>query len=147
MNKGGSMKKALLIVGLILAVTVPAFAQWGGGYYFGRTVLHRDSIDAPDFWYGSYGSAYNTSSSLELAGYNAVRADYVLTGTGASASVSLMCSNDSLWMSGDSISITKDTWKVYDLMGCKDYNFYVENIVGTTPTLTIRLTPYDKYRR
>jgi len=96
---------------LALAVT-PAFAQYGGGVDIGRTILHRENIAIAD--------SATTTTSLELAGYNRVRADYDVTGASVSINVDLQCSNDTLWVSGDSITITEDSWDDFELMGCKD---------------------------
>lgn len=133
------MKKVLIALCLVLALAVPVSAQWLGGLQVGETYTHQSRSTA-DYWFSA---THATSTSLELAGYTKVRADYDLGATTTAANVNLQCSNDSLWISGDSIAVTEDTYATYNLMGCKDYNFYVESIQGTTPTLTIYLTPYN----
>ena len=120
---------------LALAVT-PAFAQYGGGVDIGRTILHRYNIAVAD--------SATTTGSLELAGYNRVRADYDVTGSDVSINVDLQCSNDTLWVSGDSITITADSWDEFDLMGCKDYNFYIESVEGVSTELDIYVTGYNR---
>jgi len=133
---------SLGLIGLLLTLTVPAYAQWGGGNTFGQTVTCKGVSDRPDLWF-AVANTQNTSSALELAGYNAVRADYDVTGSDVSINVNFMCSNDSLWYSGDSIEVTADSWDTFDLVGGKDYNFYVES-VSASDTISIYVTGYNR---
>lgn len=135
------MKNFLIITALVLALAVPAFAQWGTTFQAGDTILHRNDIDYGEFWFAQSPNQV-TSSALELAGYNAVRADYDITGT--QINVNMMCSNDSIWVSGDSVEVTSDTHAEYDLIGCKDYNWFVESVDGASASIDIYLTPYNK---
>lgn len=143
------MRKLVVLIGiLILAFSCPAYAQWGGGVksggtFIGNTILHKDAIRDADTWYNDLGPASESPSSLELAGYETVRADYNLS-DGAGARINFMCSNDSLWMSGSSTAVTDQTYETFELIGCRDYVFYVESLWGADATLTIYLTPYNQ---
>lgn len=134
------MKRILTVAVLILMLAIPCFAQWSNSIV-GSTIEHRSEVSIGDRWWLTSPKQV-TASSLELAGYNSVRADYDVTGSGVSVSVNMQCSNDSLWVSGDSITITEDTTAVYDLTGCKDYNWFVEN-VSASDSITIYLTPFN----
>jgi len=136
------MKKIGLISLLVLCLAVPCFAQWGGGINSGTTVTHRSALGTADVWWAS-NPAQPTSSSLELRGYNKVRADYDVTPATVSIVGNLQCSNDSIWVSGDSVTVTRDSSDTFDLMGCEDYTFYVESMTAGS-TITVYLTPYSK---
>ncbi len=86
------MKRIGLVLFVLALMVTPAFAQYGGGVDIGRTILHRDGISVAD--------TAITTASLELAGYNRMRADYDVTGADVSINVDLQCSNDTLWVSG-----------------------------------------------
>lgn len=139
------MRKLILTLGLILALTIPAFAQWGGGFDVGKTITHRSfantPVDVVDTWHATNHSGV-TSSAVELSGYNKVRADYDVTGTDVSIVISPQCSNDTLWVSSDSITVTNDSYDVFDLSGCKDYNFYIDSI-SAGDSIRIYLTPFS----
>jgi len=141
LNIGGNMKRLALVVVALLVFSTASYAQYGGGVDVGRTITHKDAQLDADEWYATS----NTSASedaLELRGYNRMRADYDLTGD--SANINLMCSNDSLWVSGDSIAVTTDSWDDFELMGCEDYLFYVESIEGSSKSITVYVTPYNR---
>ena len=136
------MKKFLLALGLIALLIVPAYAQWSSGETRGPTYKHKNAQRDADGWWASGGNG-TTTESISFGKYTKVRADYDTGGTTfVTANVNLMCSNDSIWMSGSSIAITGDCYRTYNLLGCKDYAFYLESIEGTAPTMTIYLTPY-----
>ena len=136
------MKKFLFALGLIvLLIAMPAYAQWGGAQAPGPTYLHKDAQPDADIWWVSAGNGY-TSGSIRFGKYTKVRADYDLGDTTTRVRTNLQCSNGSIWLSGDSITLTSDTYSTYNLMGCQDYNFYLESIEGTGGTMTIYLTPY-----
>ena len=136
------MKRILTIAVLIMMLAVPCFAQWGGAIA-GDTIKHREGIDVGEVWWSQM-PLHATGSSLELAGYNSVRADYDISGIEAEVNVNIQCSNDSLWVSGDSITISEDTYASYDLSGCKDYNWFVESVDGTSASIDIYVTPYNE---
>jgi len=140
------MKKFLFVLalGLIaLLIATPSYAQWGGSLAPGPTYLHKDTQVTEDLWWDDGGNG-TTTDSLGFGKYNKLRADYDLSSGTTSAKVNLQCSNGSLWMSGDSITLTSDGYATYNLLGCKDYNFYLESIepAGSTSTISIYLTPY-----
>lgn len=137
------MKKLLLALALVVLLVTPAFAQWGGGLNAGGTEAHRDGLTNPDYWYTTREHSMATDSSLELKGYNSVRLDFDVTGIDVQIQYNLMCSNDSLWVSGDSTTATVDSWATFDLMGCKDYNVYVETI-SDGDEVTVFTTPYNE---
>ena len=135
------MKRILLALGLIVLLTVPAHAQWASGEGSGPTTKHRIGSTQEDDWWLSAGNGY-TPTALNFGKHTKVRADYDLTGTGARASVNLQCSNGSIWLSGDSIAVTADSYATYNLMGCRDYNMYIESLEGTGASFVIYMTPY-----
>lgn len=136
------MRKFGLIAVLVLALATPVLAQYGGGFDIGRTIKHKDAQRDADEWFAVSNTSI-TDDALELAGYNRMRADYDVTGTDVSIVVNLQVSNDTIWVSGDSITITADSWDTFDLVGGKDYNFYVES-VSASDTISIYVTGYNR---
>ena len=143
------MKKILVVTILVAVLAIHAFAQWGGGFQFGKTRTHTSQIVQGETWHGASPNQV-TSSALQFSGYNAVRVDYDLSTADTQANVNFMCSNDSIWISGDSITITEDTYEYYDLIGCEDYTFYVESVMGGADRdasyISIYTTPFNKGR-
>ena len=64
------------------------------------------------------------------------------TGDAISIVGNLQCSNDSIWVSGDSVTITRNTYDTFDLLGCEDYYFYIETL-SDSDRITVYLTPYN----
>ena len=134
------MKKLLLVLGLVVVMALPAFAQLN---YRGTTVKkHRDDVTTVDTWFAT-AQTHPRTGSVELKGYNAVRIDANVTGDSVSIKGNLACSNDSLWVSGDSLTFTKDSYQDVDLQGCSDYYFNIDSI-SSGDRITIFLTPFSK---
>ncbi len=139
------MKKVFGIAAVIMAISLfstAAMAQWGGGKERGVRVTHRSAIASADTWMATAPTS-NRAEETPLSGYDTVRADFDVTGTGISIVCNLQCSNDSIWVSGDSITLTRDTYKVWDLGGCKNYYTYIES-VSASDSVTVYLQPYNK---
>lgn len=136
------MKKLFLAVLLLLAIPGASHAQWGGGYPAVTTQFVKDLVSYRDSWF-STNSRQSSDNSIDLSAYQSLRTDFDISGTNAKFNVNLMCSNGSLWFSGSSISVTSDTYRTDDLVGCNDYVYYIESYSGVEPTLTIYYSPYD----
>lgn len=141
------MKRIILTIGIVLLISTNAMAQWGGsgGIRAGDIITHRQAsewgvVQERDTWFeaNNYGV---TTTSLQLRGFDTVRADFDVTGTDVNINVEWMCSNDSLWISGDSLNVTSDVWEIHDLMGCAAYNYHV-SYISPDDSMTIYLTPY-----
>ena len=135
------MKKVYAFILTMVLLPTMALAQWGGGTQGGATFKHRDAIATADNWKQTEPNS-NRAEATELSGYNNVRVDYDVSGDGISIVSNVSCSNDSIWVSGDSLTVTRDTWKSYPIGGCKDYYVYLES-VSSSDTVTVYLTPYN----
>ena len=134
------MKKLFLTLGLILALAIPAYAQWGGFIETGATTATHN-IDVLDAWWHTNTSGV-TSSSIGAKGFEKVRADFDVTGSDVSIVYNFQCSNDTIWVSGDSTTVTEDSWVAFDVMGCEDVNIYLEGI-SASDSIKIYLTPFN----
>lgn len=136
------MKKILLLIAFLL-ITTQSFAQWGGGVDVGKTTRHRFDVIAADTWMSNPFSGAQNSVASTLAGYNKVRADFSVTDDTVSVVANLMVSNDTIWTSGDSITVTRDSHKDWDLDAGKRYYVYIESI-SSSDRVTVWLTPYNQ---
>lgn len=135
------MKRIFSIVLALALLPAVAYAQWGGGTQTGVKVTHRSAIASADTWMATAPTS-NRAEETALSGYNNVRADFDVTGAAISIVCNLQCSNDSIWTSGDSLTVTRDTYKAWPLGGCKNYYVYLES-VSASDTVTVYLTPYN----
>ena len=137
------MKRVLSLVLVALLISTSAFAQFGTGKEIGPTISHRGVISTADTWLAT-APQEQAATKAQLDGYDYVRADFDTAGTiPISIVANLICSNDSIWTSTDSITVTRDSYKVWTLGGCKDYYVYVETL-GSGDTLnSIKLTPFN----
>lgn len=136
------MKKILAIALTLMAVSTTAHAQWGGGFDAGKTIKHRDTISSADSWLNNNYSSQRTDA-LNLDGYNMARLDYQVTGDAVSIVGNLMCSNDSVWVSGDAVTATNQDYDRVTLAGCDRYYFYVQS-VSAGDKITVYVTPYNE---
>ena len=109
--------------------------------YHGPAILHRDAVSSVDTWFGTAQTAPR-SGSEELKGYDSVRIDANVTGTDVSIVCNLACSNDSLWVSGDSLTFTKDSYQDVSLQGCADYYVNLDS-VSSGDSASIYLTGFN----
>ena len=133
------MKKFLIL--FLLLIPSIASAQYGGGFDVGQTTRHRFDVTALDTWFSN--PNLGRSDDIKLDGYNKVRADFSVTGDSVSILVNLMTSNDTIWTSGDTLTVTQDSYKVWDLVGGKDYFVYVTS-VSSGDRITVWLTPFNE---
>ena len=131
------MRKFIISVGMVLIFATYALAQY---QYFGPTVKHRTAVATADNWFATMQKS-PTSDSVELRGYNSVRIDADIT-NGATVVCNLGCSNDSIWVSGDALTFTRDSYQDVDLQGCADFHVNIDSI--STGTIDIYLTPFNK---
>ena len=132
------MRKLFLALVLFLSFVTPAFSQV---QYFGPTVKQRDAVASADTWFNG-SQAFPRTGSLELAGYNSVRIDADVSVNGATIVGNLAVSNDTIWVSGDSLTFTKDSYQDVILQGGKDYYFNIDSI--SSGNVTVYLTPFSQ---
>lgn len=131
------MKRLVLTLAILTLIVGTANAQWSQpptGISKGVTVLHRDRIQAND--------TATTWEGVNVSGYKKARLDFDVTGN-TSFDVTPQCSNDTVWMSGDSVTITEDSTYSVDTMGCSKLNAWIDAESGTM-TMTVYVTPYNQ---
>lgn len=133
------MKKIIIVFALVFGFMTCAFAQY---VYHGPTIKHRDDITTADSWFTN-SQHESRDGSVELKGYNSVRIDVNVTGDSVSIIGNLACSNDSIWVSGDSLTFTQDSYVDEYLQGCADYYFNIDT-VSTSDRITVYLTPFNR---
>lgn len=135
------MKKAFGITLVLAFLSTPAFAQWGSGNTHGATILHRSAVSSADTWFTTAQTAPRTGSE-ELNGYTWARIDANVSVNGATIVCNLAVSNDSIWVSGDSLTFTKDSYQDVELQGGADYYLNIDSI--SSGNVTFYLTPFNK---
>src|SRR3990167_4062332 len=129
------MRKFILLIILFFTFISFASAQF---QYSGPTIKHRDTVSSVDTWFITAQTAPRTGSE-ELKGYNSVRIAADIS-NGATVIINLAVSNDSLWISGDSLTFTRDSYQDVILQGGSDYYVNVDSI--SAGTVTVYLTPF-----
>jgi hypothetical protein len=133
------MKKFFLAIGLVILVSSYSFAQ--SINYFGPRIDHRSEVSSVDTWFSTAQNA-SRSGSVELKGYNSVRIDANVSVNGATIICNLACSNDAIWISGDALTFTKDSYQDVILQGCNDYYVNLDSI--SSGNVTFYLQPFNQ---
>ena len=122
---------------IMLLIAVQCFAA----QYHGTTILQRDDVNAVDSWFTTAQKQPRTGS-LELKGYNSVRVDVDKSTDSSTVTGNLVVSNDTIWVSGDTLTFTKDTYQDVILQGGSDYYFNIDSI--SAGTVDVYLTPFNQ---
>lgn len=127
------MKKIFLF---LLLLTLPCLVGWQTKTTY-QEILHRDAVSADD--------TAVTSDTVDLAGYGFARVDFDIGGTGTpSWSATPCCSNDTVWVEGDSETISEDSWYIIESGGCKEFAVKLDSKSGTSPTMSVWVTPFNR---
>ena len=132
------MKKAFVVLALTVLLQLNAFAD---PVYHGTTIKQRNAVASVDNWFTT-GQNAPRSGSADLKGYNSVRIDVDESVNGATIIGNLATSNDSIWVSGDALTFTKDSYQSVLLKGGSAYYFNIDSI--SSGTVTVYLTPFNQ---
>lgn len=133
------MRRVFLALTILALIASPVYAQWHNpSMANGRPSTYRVDVASEDIAV--------TMRSVNLDGYNKARLDFDISGASATIKYNVQCSSDSVWYSGDSVTLTAtgDSWDEVDLIGCPGgYNVWIESI--SAGTVDIDITPVHNY--
>lgn len=124
----------ILIVLLCVATTVFAIPPVVPG--LGTNVTLRDAITANDTL-----DTIN-SDTLTLGGFSKVKLIVDFLESGTSFDITPACKDGTEWYSGDTSTITTNSWLTVDATGCTTFSVWIDNESGTSQ-ITIKAQPYS----
>jgi len=122
---------------LVLLFLIPCLLGWQPIRTTYQEILHRDAVSTDD--------TSVTTDTVDLAGFGFARVDFDIGGTGTpSWSATPCCSNDTVWVEGDSETVTEDSWYIIEAGGCKEFAVKLDSKSGTSPTMSVWVTPFNR---